>query len=100
MISRPLTIPKQSTKMSVRLSCALNAWRLICFWLCEYTDSVLFDDFMKQLLHYHRPFPKRDLILIVDGASVYHSNGIEEMCRNTSVIFIYLLPYSLDLKLV
>ena len=100
MISRPLTIPKPSTKTPVRLSRALIAWRLIYFYLYENTNSILFDDYMEQLPHYHRPIPKRDSIRIVDGASFYHSDCIKEMCRNTGVIFIYLLPYSLDLKLI
>ena len=62
------------------------------------TDSVLFEDFIKQLLHHCRQWPEPKSMLVMDNASFHRSDRIEQMCLEAGVKLLYLLPYSLDLN--
>lgn len=62
------------------------------------TDSVVYEDFIEQLLHHCRPYPEPHSVLIMDNASFHHSERIKEMCRDAGVILVYLPPYSPDLN--
>ena len=62
------------------------------------TDGDVFEDFIEQLLHYCRPYPEPNSVLIMDNASFHHSERIKQMCRDAGVILLYLPPYSPDLN--
>jgi transposase len=62
------------------------------------TDSVVYEDFIEQLLHHCRPYPEPHSVLVIDNASFHYSDRIKEMCRNAGVILVYLPPYSPDLN--
>lgn len=62
------------------------------------TDSVLFEDFIEQLLHHCERWPEPKSMLIMDNTSFHHSERIEQMCLDAGVKLLYLPSYSLDLN--
>ncbi len=58
------------------------------------TDSAKFEDFIEQLLHLCRPFPGPKSVLIMDNASIHHSQRIKKKCNAAGVKLTYLAPYS------
>jgi transposase len=64
----------------------------------ETTDSIVFEDYIEQLLHHCNPFPKPRSVLVMDNASFHHIERIKELCRDAGVILVYLPPYSPDLN--
>jgi transposase len=62
------------------------------------TNSALFEDFIKQLLHYCGRWPEPKFVLIIDNALFYYSERIEQMCLDAGVKLLYLPPYSPDLN--
>ena len=64
----------------------------------ESTDTAVFEDFIKQLLHHCSRWPKPKSVLIMDNASFYYSARIEQLCNKAGVKLLYLLSYSPDLN--
>lgn len=62
------------------------------------TDSVVFEDFIQQVLQHCRPWPESKSVLIMDNASFHHSERIKQMCADAGVKLLYLPPYSPDLN--
>lgn len=62
------------------------------------TDTAVFEDFIKQLLHYCSRWPEPKSVLIMDNASFQHSTRIEELCKKAGVKLLYLPPCSPDLN--
>jgi hypothetical protein len=62
------------------------------------TDSVVFEDFIEQLLHHCSGWPKPKLVLVMDNALFHHSEKIEQLCIKAGVKLPYLPPYSPDLN--
>ncbi len=62
------------------------------------TDGFVFEEYIEQLLHHCGRWPEPNSVLIMDNASFYHSDRIEEMCRDAGVKVVYLPPYSPDLN--
>jgi transposase len=62
------------------------------------TDSVVFEDFIKQLLPLCGKWPEPKSVLVMDNASVHHTERITQMCYDAGVKLVYLLLYSLDLN--
>jgi transposase len=62
------------------------------------TDSVLFEDFVEQLLHHCGRWPEPNSVLVMDNASFHRSERIEQMCLDAGVKLLYLPPYSPDLN--
>ena len=62
------------------------------------TDSIIFEDYIEQLLQHcgRRPAPKS--VLVMDNASIHRSGRIQDMCLKVVVKLIYLPPYSPDLN--
>ena len=58
----------------------------------------MFKDFVEQLLHYCGKFLEPNSVLVMDSASFYRSDRIEEMCSAAGVKLLYLPPYSPDLN--
>jgi len=63
-------------------------------------DSTVFEDFVEQLLLLCGRWPEPKSVLIIDNATIYHTERIEQMCRVTGVKLVYLPPYSPDLNLI
>jgi transposase len=63
-------------------------------------DSTVFEDFIEQLLPLCSKWPEPKLVLVIDNASFYHIERIEQMCYDARVKLMYLLLYSLDLNLI
>jgi len=64
------------------------------------TDSPLFEDFIEELLHFCGKWPEPKSVLVMDNASLHHSETIEQMCSQAGVKLVYLPPYSPDLNLI
>jgi transposase len=62
------------------------------------TDVLFFEDFIKELLEHCGRWPEPRSVLIMDNASFYHSERIEQMCSRKGVKLVYLPPYSPDLN--
>lgn len=62
------------------------------------TDSTLFESFIRGLLPHCGQWPDENSVLIMDNASIHHSERIEQMCRDAGVRLLYLPPYSPDLN--
>jgi transposase len=59
-----------------------------------YTDSALFEDFVEQLLHHCGRWPEPRSVLVMDNASIHHSEKVEQLCNEAGVKLLYLPPYS------
>jgi transposase len=44
------------------------------------------------------PFRGKNSVVVMDNASFHHTERIEQMCCDASVILVYLPPYSPDLN--
>ena len=64
------------------------------------TDSTVFEDFIEQLLPLCGKWPEPKSVLVMDNASIHHTERIEQMCRDASVKLVYLPLYSLDFNLI
>jgi hypothetical protein len=62
------------------------------------TDSVVFEDFIKLLLHHCGRWPEPKSVLVMGNASFHYTERIEQMCADARVKLVYLLPYSPDLN--
>jgi transposase len=62
------------------------------------TDSVVFGDFIEQLLLHCGRWPEPKSVLVIDNASFHHTERIEQMCAEAGVKLLYLPPYSPDLN--
>jgi hypothetical protein len=62
------------------------------------TDSVVFEDFIEQLLHHCGRWPEPKSVLVMDSASFHHTERIKQMCADVGVKLVYLPPYSPDLN--
>jgi transposase len=62
------------------------------------TDSAIFEDFVKQLLHHCGKFPEPNSVLVMDNTSFHRSDRIEEIYSAAGVKLLYLPPYSPDLN--
>ncbi|KAK1841729.1 hypothetical protein CCHR01_15632 [Colletotrichum chrysophilum] len=60
------------------------------------TDRALFEDFIAQLLCHCGKWPEPKSVLVMDNASIHHSQRLEQMCQEAGVKLIYLPPYSPD----
>jgi transposase len=60
----------------------------------EGTDSVLFNDFIAQLLQHCGTGSDKHSVLVIDNASFHRSNRLQQMCEEASVTLLYLSPYS------
>lgn len=62
------------------------------------TDGEVFEEFIENLLPLCGTWPERESVLVMDNASIHHTERIKEMCRDAGVKLIYLPPYSPDLN--
>ena len=62
------------------------------------TDAVVFEHFIRELLPYCGRFPAPKSVLIMDNASIHHSDAVTTLCREAGVLLIYLPPYSPDMN--
>jgi transposase len=62
------------------------------------TDSVIFEDFIEQLLQHCGCWPEPKSVLVMDNASFHHSEGVKELCVRAGVKLVFLPPYSPDLN--
>jgi len=62
------------------------------------TDSMVFEDFIEQLLPLCRKWPEPKSVLVMDNVSFYHTERIKQMCHDARVKLMYLPPYSPDLN--
>ena len=63
-----------------------------------YTDAVIFDDFIEQLLHHCGKWPEPNSVLVMDNASIHRSERLEQMCIEAGVRLLKLAPYSPDMN--
>lgn len=62
------------------------------------TDATIFTNFIEQLLHHCQPFPQPRSVLIMDNASILHSQQVRDLCAAAGVQLVFLPPYSPDLN--
>jgi transposase len=62
------------------------------------TDSTIFEDFIEELLPMCGSWPQRYSVLVMDNASIHHTERISQMCHDAGVKLVYLPPYSPDLN--
>jgi transposase len=62
------------------------------------TDSAVFEDFIGQLLPLCGKWPEPKSVLVMDNASIHHTERITQMCYDAGVKLVYLPPYSPDLN--
>lgn len=61
------------------------------------TDTSLFEDFLVNiLLPKCGRYPAKNSVIVMDNASIHHSEGIRQVCTDAGVILVYLPPYSPD----
>jgi transposase len=58
----------------------------------------VFEEFIEQLLPFCNPWPEKYSVLVMDNASIYHTEWIKQMCRDVGVKLVYLPLYSPDLN--
>lgn len=62
------------------------------------TDSERFEEFLERLLPYCGKWPEPRSVLIIDNASIHHSERVQQLCDDAGVVLLYLPPYSPDLN--
>jgi transposase len=62
------------------------------------TDSEVFEDFIEQLLPLCGRWPEPQSVLVMDNASIHHTDRITQICADAGVKLVYLPPYSPDLN--
>jgi transposase len=62
------------------------------------TDSVVFEDYIEQLLPHCGRWPEPKSVLVMDNASFYHTERLEQMCCDAGVKLMHLPPYPPDLR--
>jgi hypothetical protein len=62
------------------------------------TDSVVYEDFIEQLLQHCGRWPAPRSVIVMDNASFHHTDRLDQMCRDAGVKLVYLPPYSPDLN--
>jgi transposase len=62
------------------------------------TDSAVFEDYIEQLLQHCGRWPAPKSVLVMDNASLHHTERIAQMCANAGVKLMYLPPCSPDLN--
>jgi hypothetical protein len=62
------------------------------------TDAIVFEHFIRGLLPYYGRFLALKSVLIMDNASIHHSDVVKTLCQEAGVILIYLPPYSPDMN--
>lgn len=62
------------------------------------TDAVVFEDFIRQLLHHCGRWPEPRSVLVMDNASFHRTEGVRQICSTAGVKLVYLPPYSPDLN--
>ena len=58
----------------------------------------MFEEFIEQLLPFCGRWLEPKSVLVMDNASFYHTERIEQMCHDAGVKLVYLPPYSPDLN--
>jgi hypothetical protein len=58
----------------------------------------MYEDFIEQTLQHCEPFPKPNSVLVMDNASIHHTDRSKQMCFEAGVKPLYLPPYSPDLS--
>jgi transposase len=58
------------------------------------TDSIVFEDFIEELLPLCGKWPEPKSVLVMDNASFHHSERIQQICDEAGVKLVYLPPYS------
>lgn len=62
------------------------------------TDSERFEKFVERLLPFCGRYPEPRSVLILDNASIHHSERVKQLCEDAGVVLLYLPPYSPDLN--
>lgn len=62
------------------------------------TDGEVFEDFLEELLPWCGRWPQPKSVLVMDNASIHHSERVEQLCKQAGVKLVYLPPYSPDLN--
>lgn len=62
------------------------------------TDSIVFEDFIEQLLLQCGRWPEPKSALVMDNASFHRTEQLEQICHRAGVKLLYLPPYSPDLN--
>ncbi len=62
------------------------------------TDSIVLEDFIEQLLPLCGKWPQPTSVILMDNASIHHTERITQMCHDVGVKLVYLPPYSPDLN--
>lgn len=55
-----------------------------------------FELFIERVLMNMNPFSQRHSVLLLENASIHHSEWVETMCQEKGVILIFLPPYAPD----
>jgi len=58
----------------------------------------VFEDFIEQLLPLCGRWPEPKSVLVIDNASIHHTEQIKQMCRDASIKLVYLPTYSPNLN--
>jgi len=59
-------------------------------------DAERFEAFIERVLEHMNPFPQRHSVLLLDNASIHHSERVTTTCREKGVIMAFLPPYAPD----
>ena len=57
------------------------------------TNSDVFENYIRELLKYCRPYPEPKSVLIMDNASFHHAQEIKQLCDAAGVRLEFLAPY-------
>ena len=60
------------------------------------TDSAIFNDFIMELVQYCGKYPGPRSVIVMDNASIHHSEELRLICEYAGVKLVYLPPYSPD----
>lgn len=58
------------------------------------TDGEKFEGFLERLLPYCGKWSEPRSVLIIDNASIHHSERVQQLCDDAGIVLIYLPPYS------
>jgi transposase len=66
-------------------------------WRCLSTKAPRFEDFLVNILLLEcGRYPAKNSVIVMDNASIHHSERIRQLCTDAGVTLVYLSPYSPD----
>ena len=88
---------RRTTRWSILPALATDGWVIWDIWQGSY-NADRFNLFIERLLEHMNPFPGPKSVILLDNATIHHSQRFKDLCAAKGVRYEYLPPYSPDLN--